>query len=122
LGGILPQKQQLPASWFISLLTLEAFPDKLLACRWIDAVQGWTDLEPLVRGAVRGAEHRSQRRKRPEVARRWIAALAQQYRDVLSAQPGAGEKHRAVGFARCEPDHRVTALAFLVTFWATAKK
>jgi hypothetical protein len=37
--------------------------------------------------AVRGAEHRSQRRKRPEGARRGIAALAQQYTDVLSARP-----------------------------------
>jgi len=61
-------------------------------------------------GAVRGAEHRSPRRKMPEGARRWIAALAKQYTDVLSEQPGAGEKRRAVRFARCESNHRVRRL------------
>ena len=50
-----------------------------------------------------------------------IAALAKQYKDVLSEQPGAGEKHREVWFAGCEPNHRVRRLAFLVTFWAMPK-
>jgi hypothetical protein len=53
--------------------------------------------------AVRGAEHRSQRRKWPEGARRWIAALAQQYTDVLSARPRRWREAqgRAGAFARC---------------------
>jgi len=55
-------------------------------------VQGRTDSG--VNGAVRGAEHRSPRRKMPAGARRWIAVLAKQYMDVLSEQPGAGEKRR----------------------------
>jgi len=45
-------------------------------------------------GAIRGAEHRSPCRKMPGGARRWIAAIAKQYMDVLSEQPGAGEKRR----------------------------
>jgi len=45
-------------------------------------------------------------RIRPAGARRWIAALAQQYMDVLSAQPRNAEKRRAVRFARCESNHR----------------
>jgi hypothetical protein len=49
-----------------------------------------------MKGTVRGAEHRSQCRKMPEGARRWIAALAKQYTDVLSEQPGAGEKRGEV--------------------------
>jgi len=32
---------------------------------------------------------------KPEGARRWIAALAKQYMDVLSEPPGVGEKRRA---------------------------
>jgi len=44
---------------------------------------------------------------KPEGARRWIAALAKQYMDVLSEQPGAGEKRRVVWFAGSEPNHRV---------------
>jgi hypothetical protein len=96
-------------------------PDEECPASSLDVVQGWTELAPEVGGAVRGAEHRSQRRKWPEGARRWIAALAQQYTDVLSAQPGAGEKRRGVWFAGSEPNHRVRRLAFLPTFWANAK-
>ena len=68
-------------------------------------------------GAVRGAEHRRRDGKMPEGSRRWIAAIAQQYMDVLSEQPRRAEKHR--GFAAQERrKHRVRCLAFLVTFWA----
>src|SRR3954466_3107441 len=72
-------------------------------------------------GAVRGAEHRRRDGKMPEGSRRWIAAIAKQYMDVLSEQPRRAEKHRAVRFARCESDHRVRRLAFLPTFWAMPK-
>ena len=57
----------------------------------------------------------------PAGSRRWIAAIAKQYTDVLSEQPRRAEKHRAVRFARRESDHRVRCLAFLVTFWAMPK-
>jgi len=82
-------------------------------------VQGCT--ASWINGAVRGAEHRSPRRKMPEGARRWIAALAKQYMDVLSEQPGAGEKRRGFCRARSAAKHRVRRLAFLVTFWAMPK-
>src|SRR5512141_1440353 len=72
-------------------------------------------------GAVRGAEHRRRGGKMPAGSRRWIAAIANRYMDVLSEQPRRAEKHRAVRFARCESDHRVRCLAFLVTFWAMPK-
>jgi hypothetical protein len=85
----------------------------------IDAVQGCTD--SWMTGAVRGAEHRRRGGKMPGGSRRWIAAIAKQYMDVLSEQPRPAEKRRAVRFARCESDHRVRRLAFLVTFWAMPK-
>ena len=89
-----------------------AFPYSTSTTRLLRAVQGWTNLELGVRGAVRGAEHRSRSRKMPEGARRWIAAPAQQYTDVLSAQPGCGEKRRGACGARCAANHRVRRLAF----------
>ena len=58
----------------------------------------------------------------PEGSRRWIAAIAKQYMDVLSEQPRLAEKRRAVRFARCESDRRVRCLAFLVTFWALRRR
>jgi hypothetical protein len=85
----------------------------------LDVVQGCTD--SWINGAVRGAEHRRRGGKMPAGSRRWIAAIAKQYTDVLSEQPRRAEKHRAVRFARCESDHRVRGLAFLVTFWAMPK-
>src|SRR6187397_3156394 len=63
-------------------------------------------------GAVRDAEHRRRGGKMPEGSRRWIAAIAKQYMDVLSEQPRLAEKRRAVRFARCESDRRVRCLAF----------
>jgi len=81
----------------------------------------WMDGARATTGAVRGAEHRRRDGKMPEGSRRWIAAIAKQYRDVLSEQPRRAEKHRAVRFARCESDHRVRCLAFLPTFWAMPK-
>jgi hypothetical protein len=86
LGGILPQKPK-----------QEPKPERSIAN--LKVVQGCTD--SWINGAIRGAEHRSQRRKMPEGARRWIAALAKQYTDVLSEQPGAGEKRRGFCGARC---------------------
>ena len=85
----------------------------------VEAVQGCTD--SWINGAVRGAEHRRRGGKMPAGSRRWIAAIAKQYTDVLSEQPRRAEKRRAVRFARCESDHRVRCLAFLVTFWAMTK-
>jgi len=85
----------------------------------IDAVQGCTD--SWMNGAVRGAEHRRGRRKKPEGARAGCARVGCQHMDVLSADPVVPEKHRAVRFARCESDRRVRCLAFLVTFWAMPK-
>ena len=85
-----------------------------------DAVQGCTD--SCITGAVRGAEHRRRGGKMPEGSRRWIAAIAKQYMDVLSEQPRLAEKRRAVRFARCESDRRVRCLAFLVTFWALRRR
>jgi len=85
----------------------------------LEAVQGCTD--SWIKGAVRSAEHRSPRRKMPAGARRWIAALAKQYMDVLSEQAGAGEKHRGFCRARCAAKHCARCLAFLVTFWAMPK-
>jgi len=85
----------------------------------IKAVQGCTD--SWIAGAVRGAEHRRRGGKMPAGSRRWIAAIAKQYMDVLSEQPRLAEKRRAVRFARCESDRRVRCLAFLVTFWAMPK-
>ena len=138
LGGILPQKQQ-PHSCDVGSLTSQSRDGRV---------------SNTLSGAVSGAEHRSHGRKWPEGARRWIAAPAQQYTDVLSAQPGRGEKRRGErGFdarcdethlapasartgmcgpdhapwkaawirTRCESDHRVRRLAFLVTFWAMPK-
>jgi len=58
----------------------------------------------------------------PAGSRRWIAAIAKQYMDVLSEQPRLAEKRRAVRFARCESDRRVRCLAFLVTFWALRRR
>src|SRR5262249_55732496 len=41
-----------------------------------------------------------------------MRAPAQQYTDVLSAQPGRGEKHRGErAFARCDETHRAPASA-----------
>ena len=73
---------------------------------------------PAITGAVRGAEHRRRDGRMPEGSRRWIAAIAQQYMDVLSEQPRRDEKHRGLCGARCAAKHRVRCLAFLVTFWA----
>ena len=58
----------------------------------------------------------------PAGSRRWIAAIAKQYMDVLFEQPRRAEKRRAVRFARCESDRRVRCLAFLVTFWALRRR
>src|SRR5262249_50669615 len=107
LGGILPQKQELP-DW-----------DSRVRC--LHAVQGWTALEPVDPCAVSGAEHRSRGRKQPEGARRWIAAPAQQYRDVLSAQPGRGEKRRAPGRADARPSIALGARPFWLLFGAMPK-
>ena len=60
-------------------------------------------------------------RIRPAGARRRIAALAQQYTDVLSAQPRNAEKHRAVRFARCESNHRGGRWPFWLLFGAMPK-
>ncbi len=60
--------------------------------RHLEVVQGCTD--SWINGAVRGAEDRRRGGKMPAGSRRWIAALAKQHRDVLSEQPGAGEKRR----------------------------
>jgi len=71
-------------------------------------------------GAVRGAEHRSSCREHSKSDRDGSRSpSAVQGRTV--ARAGASEKHRAVRFARCESDHRVRCLAFLVTFWAMPK-
>jgi hypothetical protein len=86
LGGILPQKQQRAS------LMLMAFQLREQANLFIDVVQGWTD--SWIPGAVRGAEHRRLGGKSPIGARRWIAALAKQYMDVLSEQPRQAEKRR----------------------------
>jgi hypothetical protein len=59
---------------------------------WVTAVQGCTD--SWINGAVRGAEHRRRGGKMPAGSRRWIAAIAKQYTDVLSEQPRHGEKRR----------------------------
>ena len=85
----------------------------------IEVVQGCT--ASWINGTVRGAEHRRRGGRKPAGSRRWIAAIAKQYMDVLSEQPRRDEKRRAVRFARCESDHRVRCLAFLVTFWAMPK-
>ena len=58
----------------------------------------------------------------PAGARRWIAAIAKQYTDVLSEQPGAGEKRRGFCRARSAAKRRVRCLAFLVTFWALRRR
>ena len=77
--------------------------------------------KPWNHGAVRGAEHRRRDGKKPEGSRRWIAAIAQQYMDVLSEQPRRDEKHR--GFAAQERrKHRVRCLAFFGSFLGNAKK
>ena len=103
LGGILPQKQQLARS---------RHP-------FVEVVQGCTD--SWINGAVRGAEHRSRGGKSPQGRGDGSPRLRSSTWDVLSEQPRAGEKRRAVRFARCESDHRVRCLAFLVTFWAMPK-
>jgi len=46
-------------------------------------------------------------RDQPARSRRWIAAIAKQYMDVLSEQPRRDEKRRAVWFAGGESNHRV---------------
>jgi hypothetical protein len=94
-------------------------PSQCFPLPHLRVVQGCTD--SWINGAVRGAEHRSPRRKMPEGARRWIAAIAKQYTDVLSEQPGAGEKRRGFCRARSAAKHCVRCLAFLVTFWAMPK-
>jgi len=100
LGGILPQKQSL------ARLALSAN----LQGAWTPGSAQSMD------GRIRGDRRRSRcwasqlRPELPEGARRWIAALAKQYTDVLSEPPGRGEKRRAVRFARCESDHRVRCL------------
>ena len=58
-------------------------------------------------GAVRGAEHRRRSGKKPEGLRRWIAAIAKQYMDVLSERPHFAEKRR--GFC-CAEAQQNTAL------------
>ena len=80
---------------------------------WMDGARART-------GAVRGAEHRRRDGKVPAGSRRWIAAIAQQYTDVLSEQPRRAEKHRAFA-AQERRNHRVRRLAFLPTFWAMPK-
>jgi len=82
-------------------------------------VQGCT--ASWIKGAVRGAEHRRRGGISPQGSRRWIAAIAKQYMDVLSEQPRRAEKRRAFA-AQERRKHRVRCPAFLVTFWATAKK
>jgi hypothetical protein len=72
--------------------------------------------------AVRGAEHRSRGRKLPEGARRWIAALAKQYMDVLSEQPGHGEKHRAVRIADAKRATAPGARPFWLLFGALRRR
>src|SRR5450755_929210 len=52
------------------------------------------------------------RRDQPAGARRWIAALAKQYRDVLSEQPRLDEKRRGFCGAGCAAKHRAPRLAF----------
>ena len=84
-----------------------------------DTVQGCTDSCMNRRRSRRRASQPG--REKPEGSRRWIAAIAKQYMDVLSEQPRLAEKRRAVRFARCESDRRVRCLAFLVTFWAMPK-
>ena len=76
----------------------------------LEVVQGWTD--SWIKGAVRGAEHRRRGGTMPAGSRRWIAAIAKQYRDVLSEQPRRDEKHRGFRFAGCESEHRARRLAF----------
>ena len=86
----------------------------------VGAVEGSTD--SCTTGAVCGAEHRRRGGKLPAGSRRWIAAIAKQYKDVLSEQPRLAEKRRAVRFARCVSDRRVRCLAFLVTLWALRRR
>src|SRR6185369_13114793 len=59
--------------------------------------------------------------EKPAGARAGCARVGCQHMDVLSDDPAVPEKRRAVRFARCESDHRVRCLAFLVTFWAMPK-
>jgi hypothetical protein len=113
LGGILPQKQRQQHA-------LIAFQQAWIGANdRAEAVQGCAD--SCITGAVRGPEHRRRGGKMPAGSRRWIAAIAKQYMDVLSEQPGAGEKHRGFCRARSAAKHRVRRLAFLVTFWAMPK-
>ena len=83
MGGVLPQKQQQKLAGIL---------------RWRERSEGRSaGMHGFVdQRAVRGAEHRRRCGERPAGARRWIAALAQQYTDVLSAQPRNAEKHRGV--------------------------
>ena len=84
----------------------------------VDAVQGRTD--SLIERRRPGCRASQPGRDKPAGARRWIAALAKQYTDVLSEQPRPAEKRRAIAAPeRCK--HRVRRLAFLVTFWAMSK-
>ena len=76
----------------------------------VEVVQGRTD--SWINGAVRGAEHRRRGGRMPEGSRQWIAAIAKQYRDVLSEQPRRDEKRRGFCRARSAAKHRVRRLAF----------
>ena len=85
-GGILPQKpkhEQKPEQQ-----QRRRIPNQL------HRRSPWMDGNCAKDGAVRGAEHRRCDGKLPEGSRRWIAAIAKQYTDVLSEQPRHGEKRR----------------------------
>ena len=51
-------------------------------------------------------------REEPAGSRRWIAAIAKQYRDVLSEQPRRAEKRRGFCGAGCAAKNRARCLAF----------
>jgi hypothetical protein len=103
-GGILPQKRRRKSSVSHQLASRQARDGRLRGS-----------------GAVRGAEHRRRRRIRPAGARAGGARVGCSTRMYCQPTPAAAEKRRGVGFARCESDHRVRCLAFLVTFWAMPK-
>ena len=73
-------------------------------------------------GAVRGAEHRRLRGISPKGRGDGSPRSRSSTGTVLSERPRVAEKRRAVRFARCESDHRVRCLAFLVTFWALRRR
>ena len=111
-GGILPQKRSL-----VPFAPAQSFYIRERLQRRSAGMHGF------VHNRRRSRRRASQAgREKPEGSRRWIAAIAKQYMDVLSEQPRLAEKRRAVRFARCESDRRVRCLAFLVTFWAMPKR